>query len=101
MTKLVYTIAEVADMYRCSTDTIRRSIRRGELDAVKVMGVTRIPATALPATLTQPHGPESATAELSHGARRVVVESSAIGPAGSPHSSRDAAEPTTEPPGGS
>ena len=57
----VYTVAEVAAMLRCSRHTIHRAVKAGELDHVRVLGVVRIPATALPASLTLAHDSSIAT----------------------------------------
>jgi excisionase family DNA binding protein len=43
----LYTLTEAAEMLKVSVDTIRRMIKRGELDAVKVGGQLRIKAASL------------------------------------------------------
>ncbi len=42
MTEEVYTILEAAQLLKVSDDTIRRMIKEGTLDAVKVRGQWRI-----------------------------------------------------------
>lgn len=42
MAEIVYTIPETAQLLRVSDETIRRMIKDGQLDAVKVRGQWRI-----------------------------------------------------------
>lgn len=46
------TVAETAAALRCCPDTIRAAVRRGELPAVRIGRVIRIPAAAITATTT-------------------------------------------------
>ena len=83
MTEAVYTVREVADLLRCSTQTIYRSIDAGQLPAVRLMGVVRVPVHAL-AGLTVPHNSESATpAASSLCSATDRVDAAGIGGAGS------------------
>ncbi len=41
----MYLVSEVAKELRCSTRTVRRAIARGELYAVKVGSLVRVPAS--------------------------------------------------------
>lgn len=78
MTAAVLTIAEVASLYRCHPATVRRSIARGELPTVRLMGVTRVPVSALPATLALAYGSTAAAADASPGSA-AGVEAPATG----------------------
>jgi len=56
-TDKLYTVQEVASHLRCTRRTIFNMIRRGELSAVRVGGLTRISASQLDAYLTRPSKP--------------------------------------------
>ena len=77
----VLTVAEVAELMRCSQATVRRAVAAGELPAVRLMGVTRIPAVAV-ANLTLSHDSDAARADLSSGSA-AAVDGPARGVAGS------------------
>ena len=101
MTATVLTVAEVADLFRCSTNTIRRAIQAGELDHVRVLGVVRVPASALPAALTLTHDSAAAVAaDPAPGPAAVAAESAASGVAGS-NGEQATATPPFDHPGGS
>lgn len=77
----VLTINEVADLYRCHPSTIRRAIQKGELESVRVLGVIRVPRTALPAALTVPHS--AAAVAVPSAGPSAGVDGTASGAAGS------------------
>jgi excisionase family DNA binding protein len=53
-TKQFWTVEEAAAILTLHPETIRRMIRRGELQAAKVAGRLRVPQTALDALKSQP-----------------------------------------------
>lgn len=76
----VYTVREVADLLRCSPQTVYRSIDAGQLPAVRLMGVVRVPVAAIDLALA--HSSASATTASSSLCSATDGDGAAIGDAG-------------------
>lgn len=74
---IVLLIPEAAEMLRVSTDTIRRMIRAGELEAHKLRAQWRIPRAAVDALLVDGRATKATAATKRAAARRASTKRSA------------------------